>query len=204
MPKLVRIDDDLHERIFKVAESKNRTAGEIIEYSFSRVFNGDSAIPELLAKKRKKTYVTPPYGIPVALMTQLPARVPEGRKPELEDPAAASLYEYVRDYDETGHMVLCTHNMTGTIAFLSGCPKGSPRVLRFGICPALMEVKYPFKLAVSEESLDVYIPANASAQHVMHIIGYGARDCFEKEYYTAIELALLWHAGFIIEYVEGI
>jgi hypothetical protein len=204
MPKLVRIEDDVHEKIFKMAESRNRTAGEIVDYAVSRVFEKDSVLAGMLTKKRKKPYATPPYGVPMSVMNQLPARVPQGRKEGIADPDIGSLYDGIKDYVGNGFYVLCTHDLTGTLSFLSGCPKASPRILRFGICPDLLEVKYPFRLAVTEESMDVFIPANTSAQHILHIIGSGARECFEKEYFTSIDLGLMWHAGFIVEYAEGL
>jgi hypothetical protein len=198
--KMMRVDEIDHDEIMNIAEAHNKSGAEVISFLLR---NKEGGVPmPVLQRKRSKPFQQPLYGIPGSVLEQIKPRMPSGRKEgtviELENLAKGT-----QVLDDKGYWLQTLESMTGIIAYLGGAPRDGGRLLRIGVWPYLQEVK-EFVLAVSEESADVFIPFNIEAQKVLHIIGAGAEEPFEKLYYTAADLFFLWNAGFEIQYKEGL
>jgi len=198
--KFVRVDDDDHATIMKLADSHNKSGADVVSWLLRKVEG--NGIPEIkINRKRSKAYCDPKYPVPASIMREIPVKISPPKKEGVEI-AIKCLADGVEEHDSKGYWLSAIDTTARTVAYLAGA-SGDIRFLRMAVMPFMRDIK-EFSLAVSEESLDVFIPANVEAQNILHIIGAGAEECYEKEYFTACDLFLLWTSGFEIHYMETI
>jgi hypothetical protein len=199
--KLIRVDDDVHARIAKLADVNNKSAGEVVAYLLRKADEALGGVPlPVLQRKRTKPYEEPRYGVNLKTMRDIPVRMPAGRKEGISLPD--DLSGGVEAMDENGFWLEAKSHMCKILAHLAGVT-GDIKTMRMSVVPFLREIK-TFIISVSEESTDVFIPADIEAQKILHIISAAPGEYKEKQYYTAADLYLLWHCGFEIRYVETI